>query len=163
MRFWFWSMRWFWHTAPLFWWQSAVLNGYDTSSTPFPQYTWAPCGSTRIFVSLVFCWIQLLTGAYCPKHHRKAFLKCHRLEMALNYGRATLFSILSTMSVSQPLSSLDKPGSGWHYPSETNSPRMSGGAFEKESYSYTRIKFKANIRSNGLFWVFGAKCEQSDW
>ena len=44
MRFWFWSMRWFWHTAPLFWWQSAVLNGYDTSSTPFPfrQSWWRP-------------------------------------------------------------------------------------------------------------------------
>ena len=56
--------------------------------------------------------------------------------------------------------SLDKPGSGWHYPSETNSPRKSGGAFEKESYSYTRIKFKATISSNRLFWVFGAKCNK---
>ena len=59
--------------------------------------------------------------------------------------------------------SLDKPGSGWYYPSETNSPRKSGGAFEKEGYSYNRINFKATISSNGFFWVFGAKCEQSDW
>ena len=44
---------------------------------------------------------------------------------------------------------MDKPGSGWHYPSETNSPRKSGGAFEKENYSYTRIKFKATISSMG--------------
>ena len=51
----------------------------------------------------------------------------------------------------------------WTNPSETNSLRKSGGAFEKESYSYTPIKFKATISSNGLFWIFGAKCEQSDW
>ena len=28
---------------------------------------------------------------------------------------------------------------------------------------YTRIKFKATISSKGLFWGFGANCEQSDW
>ena len=88
--------------------ETSIIGSNHKAKIKQPQtnklFTWAPCGSTRIFVSLVFCWIQLLTGAYCPKHHREVFLKCHRLEMALNYGRATLFSILSTMSVSQPLS-----------------------------------------------------------
>ena len=85
--------------------------------------------------------------------------------MALNNGRATLLSICLEhvhLATIQPRS-LNKPGSGWHYSSETNS-RESIGPFEKESYSCTRIKFKAaiNLKLNGmLFLVFGPKCEQT--
>lgn len=95
----------------------------------------------------------------------KVCLKCHRLQMALNNGRATLLSICLEhvhLATIQPRS-LNKPGSGWHYSSETNS-RESIGPFEKESYSCTRIKFKAaiNLNLNGmLFLVFGPKCEQT--
>ena len=34
---------------------------------------------------------------------------------------------------------------------------MAGYSEVLPSYSYTRIKFKAAITSNGLFWIFGAK------
>ena len=75
------------------------------------------------------------------------------LQMALNYGRVTLLSIFPTMSISQPLNpvvwtSLVRAGITRVKPTR---PRKSGGAFEKESYSSTRIKFKAPLIQMGCY------------
>ena len=103
--------------------------------------------SSISLLSVFFRWIQLSTGAYCPKHHQKAFLKCHRLQMALNYRRATLFSILSTMSISQPLSpavwtSLVRAGITRVQPTHRGSR---AGRLRRTIATYTRIKFKGTI------------------
>ena len=104
----------------LYWFHCQVLNTIHTmkslSESPFTcmvrhdvsalrQHTHFRLSSFFFFFFFFFLLNSTSNGRLIVKNTTgKLFLSVIVIEMALNYGRATLFSILSTMSISQPLS-----------------------------------------------------------